>query len=596
MKSFIFVLSTNQKIMKRLLMIALLLLPVAAFADSVKADKAHEIAQRFLGVNATKAGGNTLSLVWRGEKPGEAPMAAPAYYVYNIDGGGFVIVSGEDSVRPILAYSTEGSFRADGMPDNLAGWMSTLRESILAVRASGQKASTATATLWSNPQAAAPGPAYAQVGLETAKWAQDGFYGSKCPVVDGKQSVTGCVPAATAIIMRFHKHPSKGSGTLPGYTYKTANNNSRYQEGHALGAAYDWDNMPLNYAGATDAQKEAVANLMFDLAVMVHAQFNSADNGGTPSLSQDARSGLINYMGYDPGITRTVRGSFGTSNWFDLIKAEIDAGRPLLYEAQDPGGAMHVFVVDGYDTANSFIRCNWGWGGMANGFYSVDDLSPSGTPRHYTQNHVIYTGLMPRDASDIALIYKRFNTYSKTSVAGETFNTKSFGVSSLGGEFDGYYGVGLFSKDGDFRGIVSESKNVEGVQPGSNLTMEAVVTVPAVVYPNDMLRPCYSGDGTTWKRMYFDSSEGGTEAAVMGGIEILTDRTDFEYDAAAGKVVITTFPDVTWTFKTGGGADMKSRVSADNGVLTIYAATLDPGRYVLTLSLSGFTKTIAFTL
>lgn len=581
--------------MKRLLMIALLLLPVAAFADSVKADKAHEIAQQFLGGSVTKAGGNTLSLVWRGEKPGEAPMAAPAFYVYNVDGGGFVIVAGEDSVRPILAYSPEGAFKVEGMPDNLAGWMSSLRESILEVRASGQKATAATASLWRNPSVAAPGPAYAQITLETAKWAQDGFYASKCPVVDGDQSVTGCVATATAIIMRFHKKPEKGQGSLPAYTYKTAANNTRQQPGHDLGKTYNWNNMPLDYTGATDAQKEAVADLMFDLAVMVRAQFNPAAAGGTPALAQNARSGLINYMGYDPGATRTGRASMALNYWVDMIKAEIDEGRPLLYEAQDPGGASHVFVVDGYDSSNDFIRCNWGWGGMANGFYSVDDLSPSGTPRHYTQNHVIYTNLKPRDSSEAALSYKRFSVYSKTSTAGATFNTKAFNVTPLGGTFNGYYAVGLFSTDGDYRAVVSESQKVN-LQAGGNVTLEATVTVPEVVYPDDLVRPCYSLDGTTWKRMYFDSGDGGTEAAILGGIEIFTDRTNFEYDAAGGKIVVTTYPEVTWTFKTGSGTDMKSRVSADGGVLTIYTSTIDEGRYVLTLNLQGYTKTIAFTL
>lgn len=582
--------------MKRLLMIVLLLLPVAAFADSVKADKALETAQRFLGGSTTKAGGNLLSLVWRGEKPGEAPMAAPAYYVYNIDGGGFVIVSGEDSVRPILAYSPEGSFQVAGMPDNLAGWMSTLRESILEARASGQKATAATASLWRNPSVAAPGPAYAQVTMQTANWAQDGFYASLCPVVDGEQSVTGCVPAATAILMRFHKHPAKGTGTLPSYQYKTATNTTRIQAGHDLTATYDWDNMPLNGAGATDAQKTAIATLMFDIAVMVHAQFNSAAKGGTPSLSQDARSGLINYMGYDPDARRTVRSAIAASYWFDMIKEEIDAGRPLLYEAQDPGGASHVFVVDGYDDATGFIRCNWGWSGNANGFYSVDDLSPTGTPRHYTQNHVIYTNLKPRDTSEIGLVYKRFSAYSVTSVTGETFKTKSFSVTSLGGTFNGYYAVGRFSKDGDYKEIVSDSQNVKNLQSGAILDLEATVTVPEVLYPDDVVRPCYSHDGTTWKRMFFDSSESDKDSASFGGEEIFTNRTDFEYDATAGKIVVTTYPEVTWTFTTGSGTDMKTRVSASGGVLTIYTSTIEAGRYVLTLKLSDYTKSIAFTL
>lgn len=582
--------------MKRLLMAVLILLPVFAFADNVKVDKALETAQRFLGAGATKAGGSTLQLVWRGEQKGETPMAQPAYYVFNIDGGGFVIVAGEDSVKPILAYSYEGSFKTEGMPDNLAYWMDSQKESILYLREHGVKASPAMVRLWQNPADMAPNPARADYTLTTANWAQDGLFGAKCPMVDGYQSVVGCVPTATAIIMRYHKHPEKGSGTLPGYQYKTAKNNTRTQEGHALTAKYNWDNMPLTYSGGESAdKKDAVATLMFDLAVMVFAQFNSADNGGTSSRSADARSGLINYMGYDPGIKRTQRGYMSNDVWLNMIETEIDEERPLLYEGKDPGGYSHVFVVDGYNDAG-YIRCNWGWGGTANGFYSVDNLVPSGIPRNYSQDHVIYTGLKPRDSSEIALSYDRFSAYSLTSEAGATFKTKAFDVKALGGTFNGFYAVGRFNKDGDFQDIVSENVKIQNLAPGAKMDQEATVTVPDMIYPDDEIRPCYSADGTTWKRMYFDASQGGKESQVLGGGEILTDRTDFEYDAQQGKITITTLPIATWTFKTGGGTDKKAMVSADNGVLTIYTSTLEAGRYVLTLTVGDYSKTLAFTL
>ena len=582
--------------MKRLLLAALLLLPVFAFADGVKLDKAQETAQRFLGAGATKAGGNTLQLVWRGEKPGETPMTQPAFYVFNIEGGGFVIVAGDDAVNPILAYSYENSFRSEGMPDNLAAWMDGLRETILSVRAQGMKPSPATAARWQNPAATASGPARGSITLATANWGQDGIFGAKCPGVDTEQSVTGCVAAATAIIMRYHKHPEKGSGVLPSYTYATAKGTTRTQPGHALGATYDWDSMPLTFTGAeTDAQKEAVANLLFDIAVMVHARFNSAANGGTSALTTDARAGLVNYMGYDPGIQRIARGATALTPWFSQIQAEIDAGRPLIYEAQDPGGASHVFVVDGYDASNN-IRINWGWTGMANGFYSVDNLVPSGVPRNYSQNHVIYIGLKPNTDTSPALIYSRFSAGSRSSAPGATFNTRAIDVTALNGAFTGYYAVGRFDRDGEFKEIVSEPQALNNIQPGAKSTIEATVTVPDLIYPDDVIRPVYSADAKTWKRMYFDAAAGGSEAILLGGIEILTDRTDFEYDAASGKIVVTTLPGVAWKLRTGGGTDKSAAVSADNGVLTIYTSALDAGRYVLTLTVGDYTKTLAFTL
>ncbi|MBO7547604.1 MAG: Spi family protease inhibitor, partial [Bacteroidales bacterium] len=77
--------------MRRFLLAFLAFVAAAAGAGAapVTPERALAVAYRFLN-GATKAGGRALRLVWRGEKPAEAPLAEPAYYVYNADGGGFV--------------------------------------------------------------------------------------------------------------------------------------------------------------------------------------------------------------------------------------------------------------------------------------------------------------------------------------------------------------------------------------------------------------------------------------------------------------------------------------------------------------------------
>ena len=41
-----------------------------------------------------------------------------AYYIFNVSGG-FVIVSADDCVVPVIGYSTEGVFNVDDMPANI---------------------------------------------------------------------------------------------------------------------------------------------------------------------------------------------------------------------------------------------------------------------------------------------------------------------------------------------------------------------------------------------------------------------------------------------------------------------------------------------
>lgn len=45
--------------------------------------------------------------------------STPSFYVVNFNTDGFVIVAGDDRVQPILAFSDEGAFVAENMPDQL---------------------------------------------------------------------------------------------------------------------------------------------------------------------------------------------------------------------------------------------------------------------------------------------------------------------------------------------------------------------------------------------------------------------------------------------------------------------------------------------
>jgi hypothetical protein len=50
----------------------------------------------------------------------QAMSDAPAYYVFNTEyNSGYVVVSGDDRTDDILAYSTEGSFDEENMPENV---------------------------------------------------------------------------------------------------------------------------------------------------------------------------------------------------------------------------------------------------------------------------------------------------------------------------------------------------------------------------------------------------------------------------------------------------------------------------------------------
>ena len=51
-------------------------------------------------------------------------------YAFNIEGGGYVIASGDDRTLPVLGYSMTGSIDADDMPDNMRSWLQSYAEQI----------------------------------------------------------------------------------------------------------------------------------------------------------------------------------------------------------------------------------------------------------------------------------------------------------------------------------------------------------------------------------------------------------------------------------------------------------------------------------
>ena len=63
----------------------------------------------------------------------------PAYYVFDVTGGGFVVVSGDDLTVPVLGYSDKGTFCEDDMPEGLRWLLQTYAEQIGLVREMSEK-------------------------------------------------------------------------------------------------------------------------------------------------------------------------------------------------------------------------------------------------------------------------------------------------------------------------------------------------------------------------------------------------------------------------------------------------------------------------
>lgn len=247
------------------------------------------MAASFLNTSLqSRASGPALQMVLNSENlPSLSERnAAPAYYVFDdTSGKGFVIVSGDDAVRPILAYSFEEDFPQGTLPPNLQEWLKHVRREINDARRNNLQPETSVTQAWNNLRAG-----NVVVELETARWNQAEPYNQLCPTYNGMNTYTGCTATALAIAMRYHQWPGRGVGTLPAYT--TGSYGIRVNS-IPLGHPYQWDLMPLDYTtGNTLDERNAVATLMRDCAVMLQSDFGPVGSIGTSASTQSIPTGL----------------------------------------------------------------------------------------------------------------------------------------------------------------------------------------------------------------------------------------------------------------------------------------------------------------
>ena len=303
---------------------------------------------------------------------GNSP-AAVFYRVYDVDGQGFVVVAGDDAVKPILAYSTELPFPSATMPVHVAKWFEGYRSEIRDAVINGAQAVPEVAQSWQELVAGTPTSRAGERAvnpLMTTLWDQQPHVNALCP----GGSVTGCVATAMAQVMKYHNHPAQGSGF---HSY----NEAQYGTLSAnFGATtYDWGAMP----NVVSSPNTAVATLMFHCGVGVDMDYSPQVSGAwmieshSPGTNHNSEYALKNYFGYDASMQGVPRANYSEAQWISMLKADLDASRPVLYAGFGTGGG-HCFVTDGYDN-NDFFHFNWGWGGQANGYFEVGALNPGST-------------------------------------------------------------------------------------------------------------------------------------------------------------------------------------------------------------------------
>jgi len=325
----------------------------------------------------------------------------PFFYVFNGERGGFIIVSGDDRTVDILGYADTGSFDITKIPDNMRWFLSGYAEQIASL---GED--DGSMPHYRAPEN--PTETTAVAPLMQTKWDQGSPYNKFCPPIpfNGQPfPPTGCVATAMAQIMKYYKFPQTGTGnncyTLPGNITQICAD---------FGATtYDWNNMLTSYWGSTTTQEQdAVATLMFHCGVSVNMCYACSENG-SGAQSSAVSVALKKYFGYDPDILYVQRSNSTDANWENMLKAELDAGRPVYYSGSNNQNG-HAFVCDGYNDDGKF-HFNWGWGGYSDGYYKTTALNPGGPQSgHFNYNQAAVIKIKPVEGTVVNLVCDSMGT------------------------------------------------------------------------------------------------------------------------------------------------------------------------------------------
>ena len=247
--------------------VSILLLMIAAlsWAGPVDQQQAEENVKAFF-TKQSKKGARGIRGISNRQKSlvlEKVSEVADAYYVFNIQDGGFVIAAADDQVPAVLGYTDNGSFDADDIPDNMRGYLEGMAAEIQAIR---QGLGTGVTSNSSDRQAIAP--------MVTTKWRQGAPFYYQCPTIGSSYCATGCVATAMAQVMKYHEWPKEKCEQIPSYRSSDAVGTLA-----ALpGVVFDWSNMKDTYSysiASTDVSAQAVAQLMRYCGQSVEMKYNT---------------------------------------------------------------------------------------------------------------------------------------------------------------------------------------------------------------------------------------------------------------------------------------------------------------------------------
>lgn len=278
---------------------------------------------------------------------------SPILHAVNFDGGGFTLVSSDNRLMPVLAYSSEGEFSFSNFssPLGLRIWVEAVKNMIEEAESKGEEPDPGIAVMWQKfsseprsglrtrsltPEGWPPPEADTLVGpFINDSWHQDVPYNDSldiAPHYDYYDStyykglykpVVGSLPLAIARVMRYHQYPSSFYwSSMPNTTPQTTGTKLFIKDVH-----YKVKNYCLNH------------NYRFNYSIL----------DGAPIIDVDRLFPIGTFLQSQYGYASGEDLGFAAGYYEDMRREMIDHELPCIlfgYDANQDIG--HSWICDGY--------------------------------------------------------------------------------------------------------------------------------------------------------------------------------------------------------------------------------------------------------
>lgn len=301
------------------------------------------------------------------------------YYVINYTEGGFIIISAEKKMIPVIAFSETHDFPADKeLPAGTKETMADYQMAIQKLRRENTPEDPKVTREWTRFGDASAIDELVKSGartlddptdppceetqiyaapLLTTNWGQGCGYTAQMPPMSGctilcDNAYTGCIPTAMAQVMNYHRFPN----------------------------TFNWN--------AMGTWQPETNRLMRALANSVSTTYTCTGSSAVPTA---VRNAFVNTFGYNSGAT------FANFNSSTIMNEIGSYSRPVILHGYNSAIANgHSWVADGYiqyynctsGWSEAYFHMNWGWDGNYNGFYT--SYTPAGKDFNYNKKMDVY--------------------------------------------------------------------------------------------------------------------------------------------------------------------------------------------------------------